>query len=296
MDCAKEGMLIHYTNPLKIVRLTHRYSQFDDTTLSYLKLDNLFLATQMQASLPQELRDLVRSYIWDIEHLKLTLRRIVRSLQGMDYEFFGIKSHVIIPEYVGPDMARKAMKAYYRCASGMVDAFAAHCPDSIENVLFLDVFKLGLKPVEYLRALTVQINGTCKDGVDDMKLEEIKNNLAQLFQIVRKKDFKLEIILQQTHILLRQWNELFSILGPFSSEFEATGVKDHLSWAYVDQFFRTEKGLRSIDDVFRQWHPRLNCNPDIVAWLDRQAILSGGDRKYEIEDDEGHAGHAGHTE
>jgi hypothetical protein len=205
----------------------------------------------MQARLPREPRDLVDPYIWDVEYVELTLRRMMRSLQYMDYELFGIKPHVIMPEYVGPDMDREAMEAYYRCAPGMVDAFVAEFLERIETVLFLDVFKLGLKPVEYLRALTVHINGTCEDVVSDMESEELKDNLAQLFKIVRKKDFKLDFILQQTRIRLRQWGELLSMLVPFCREFEAAGPKVHLFWAYVDHVFRTKKVSRSIDDIPR---------------------------------------------
>jgi hypothetical protein len=116
-------MLPHYINSLESAELTYRYSQFDDVLQSVSKLENRKIAAKMQSCLPRELRDLVYSYIWDTDYLNSTLRRMVASLQGMDYESCGTKPHVIMPAYVDLDMAREAMEAYYRCAPGIVDAF-----------------------------------------------------------------------------------------------------------------------------------------------------------------------------
>jgi hypothetical protein len=120
----------------------------------------------MQSCLPRELRDPVYSYIWDTDYLNSTLRRMVASLQGADYKFYGTKPHVIMPAYVDLDMVREAMEAYYRCAPGIVDAFVTRTPQGIKALLFRDVFNFGLKPVKHLRKLTVCINGGDEDALE----------------------------------------------------------------------------------------------------------------------------------
>jgi hypothetical protein len=150
-------------------------------------------------------------------------------------------------------------------------------------LLFCDVFNFGLKPVEHLRKLTVYINGGYEDDVEP---ETLKERLAQLFQIVRKKDFELEITLLQVRIRLRQWDELFSILGPFCKDFEDTGAKVHLSWAHVEPPFFTRQFSHSIDEIFTQWYLGSNWKPDVIEWLERQDIPYGCDREYRIEDRE----------
>ena len=108
------------------------------------------------------------------------MRRMVNSLQGMDYEFFGDKPHVIMLEYVDTEMAREAMEAYYHCTPGIIDAFVVECPDRIETLLFEDVFNLGLKPVEFLRILTVHpdLGGIYGRIKGDIEPETLKKDLA----------------------------------------------------------------------------------------------------------------------
>jgi hypothetical protein len=274
-------MLPHHINSLESAGLTYRYSQFDDVLQSVSKLENCEIAAKMQSCLPRELRDRVYSYMWDIDYLKSTLRRMAASLQGMNYESCGTKPHVIMPAYVDLDMAREVMEAYYRCAPGIVDAFVTRTPQDIKALLFRDVFNLGLKSVEHIRKLTVYINGGYEDDVEP---ETLKERLAQLFQIIRKKDFELEITSPQLRVRLRQWDELFSILGPFCKDFEATGAKVYLSWAQVEPSHFTHQVSRSVDDIFRQSYPGSNWKPDVIEWLKKQDIPRGPDREYIVED------------
>jgi hypothetical protein len=269
--------------------LTYRRSKLDEAILRYAKLDNRYFAAEMQARLPRELRDLVYSYILDADYVKPTLRRMFNSLQGMDYnnigdklsyESIGDRPHVIMPEYVDTEMAREAMEAYYRCVPEIVDrfvvdAFVVECPDRIGTMLFEDVFNLGLKPAEFLRTLTVyltldDIYGRVKG---DIEPETLKKDIAQLHQVVRKKSFKLKIILQQTCIRLKQWDEAFSVLKPFCEEFEAAGAQVHVSWAHVKYGSREHLIIRSIDDIFRQWHLNSEWKSGVIDWLASQQTL-----------------------
>ena len=121
----------------------------------------------MQARLPRELRDVIYNYIWDEAYLGLTPGYISRVTGGTSIPWSIHHSHapddrstrpiVIHPAYVDPDTAREALEVYYRASAHRKDFFLVRNFGRLHTLLHDDVFKLGIRPAEHLRAIDIHL-------------------------------------------------------------------------------------------------------------------------------------------
>jgi hypothetical protein len=106
--------------------------------------------------------------------------------------------------YVSLDTAREAMEVYYHSSADRSDAFLIQLPGEIATLLQNDVFKLGFRPAEHLRAMSLHLTqedfqGMAPDEIAEHYLEE---PLDQLFEssIIKKNYFRLHVTLLQSQI------------------------------------------------------------------------------------------------
>ena len=106
--------------------------------------------------------------------------------------------------YVSLDTAREAMEVYYHSSADRSDAFLIQLPGEIATLLQNDVFKLGFRPAEHLRAMSLHLTQEDLQGMapDEIAEHYLEEPLDQLFEssIIKKNYFRLHVTLLQSQI------------------------------------------------------------------------------------------------
>jgi hypothetical protein len=244
--------------------------------------------------LPRELRDMVYAQIWTEDYQSQEGSLMVARIRRFPDDV--ALPHVVDKDYVGPEIAREMVEAFYRHAG--LTAFTAQGLEDIPYLLSLDVFNVGLDPKTVLRECKVVID------MDDEDWQELQNYqvdvtyvepvLNKLLDIVVKKGFKLDIELKQRRVRLNLWDDYLDMLRPIIFALESEGAMVGTSWCCVDPMRYEVPCIRSnpknlasgilvryeLDDVIKQGD---NIDKhDTIRLLDAEV---GIDREYRVEDD-----------
>jgi hypothetical protein len=180
---------------------------------------------------------------------------MVGRLQGVEVAPL---PHVVDTLFVGPDVAREMVEAYYRIAPLQVHAFHALEPDDIERLVCDDVFGVGIDPAHCLRQMniTLDVDALTLPPRAQVDVEQINEPLTALLEIVKKKDFKLTIELAQRRIRLGLWEAYFKMLKPILEAFESAGAKVEIEWAYRSaESWHPPSVKRRLNDLIRDTLP-----------------------------------------
>jgi hypothetical protein len=169
-------------------------------------------------------------------------------------------------------IAREVMEAYYRYTPSVGTTYphqqlvriTIDFPSWIDIIIHNDVFGLGMELAQFLRSLRVNLPMAHLYEVE----ADMANQLGLLLEIEKKKNFKLDIAIQQRRVRLKQWDQLFAILTPIYREFEAAGAQVHVEWTYDNDSVIYDQ-VHSLDDLVRKWHPDLKWKDEAITWLDR---------------------------
>jgi len=109
--------------------------------------------------------------------------------------------HVINPAYVDPVTAVEALAAYYPASAHRKNAFVIRCTqslrlDALDALLNDDVFKLGLRPADHLRALDLHLTQEqpIRHKPATIDPDGLSKQFTHIFDAIsHKKDFKLRI-------------------------------------------------------------------------------------------------------
>ncbi|KAF2026957.1 hypothetical protein EK21DRAFT_115328 [Setomelanomma holmii] len=134
-------------------------------------------ADEIQARLPQEIRDMVYDLLWNEELAKYDLYRNERPWRANEVEHEMIESYpegwcseygfpgnpreealgpyphkpFINPEFVGEEIAQEATQAFYRLAGGYVETLDEDC---LEDYFRYDNFGVGVEPRKFITSIT----------------------------------------------------------------------------------------------------------------------------------------------
>jgi hypothetical protein len=109
--------------------------------------------------------------------------------------------HVVLPHYVGLEVAREVVEEYYR--STPFGKFHVEWPGATENIVCRDLFEVGAIPAKVFQQLQLTVDIFVFDADHrEVGKKEVSDLFAPLLKFVNKKGFKLEIELSQHPILL----------------------------------------------------------------------------------------------
>lgn len=240
---------------------------------AYSQAWNLSFASTL-LHLPRELRDMVYAHIWTEEFIIATAISMVSTLEGVTV---GTLPHVVDPKYVGPEVALEVVEAYYRHVPSQIHAFDAMEPEDIISLVSEDVFHVGLDPATVLREMNItfdmdSLNRRFNEGVD---VKPIYESLASLLKVSKKKDFKLNITLEQKRIRLNLWDAYFVMLKPILHAFEVEGAQVRILWSYswTEAFIS-----RELNDLIKDSSP--GWKADMVRSIDSEEDIEHQHRHY----------------
>jgi len=165
--------------------------------------------------------------------------------------------------------------------------------DTLDALLNDDVFKLGLRPADHLRALDLHLTQELPIRYKPATIDPdgLSKQFTHIFDAIsRKKDFKLRITFMQFQIRLKQWEQLFPVLVPFYHAFRAEGADVSVSFSHTDnEWYRPPVRCDyDLEEIVKVWTPELEWKGKMLEFLEGVTwqVFPAWARQYQYEDEE----------
>jgi len=165
--------------------------------------------------------------------------------------------------------------------------------DTLDALLNDDVFKLGLRPADHLRALDLHLTQEhpIRHKPATIDPDGLTKQFTHIFDAIpRKKDFKLGITFMQFQIHLKQWEQLFPVLVPFYHAFRAEGADVSVSFSHTesDWYRPPVRCDYDLEEIVKVWTPELEWKGKMLEFLEEATwqVFPAWARQYRYEDEE----------
>jgi hypothetical protein len=243
---------------------------------SYSKAWTLPYVTDMYEHITREVREMIYTQIWDTEYLGTTGSRKMRNHATSSDNFRPEEFlHVIRLEFVGYEVAREVVEAWYQAvARPEEDSRALEVSwiggGALKRVISQDIFKLCVIPATVLRKLhfTFPLESILLHQTIG-RFSKFRNAISRqkafepLYKIKRKFGFQLKIALQASTIKLNLWPEIFDLLGPIVKSFEKEGASTIVEIV----FGGFEHVVLNVTSLVRSYDP-FTWRQDVVKFYD----------------------------
>lgn len=251
-----------------------------DASIAYSKAWHRSFAPYL-LRLPRELRDMIYSNVWTEDYVTSDYCDSMAYILHW-YADRVKRPHVIDIDYVGPEIAREMVEAYYLHARRVYNVQSVS-PAAIKYFITHGAFQVGLNPAYHHRAITVSL---CLGyHSNDESPSSLSRRLNHLHQIVKKNGFSLKFQIYQRRVRLNSLDNYLAAIRPIFHTFEAAGADAHVSW-----FYDCEDDTRvamDLTDYVRTPKSRSDWKAKVISLLSEQAhkILERH-REYLREDDD----------
>jgi hypothetical protein len=182
-------------------------------------------------------------------------------------------SHVVDLNYMGVEVAREVVEAYYKIARNVAQPLEAQHPLEISNIVEGDFFNVGPDPAKVLRGIAIRFSlDNLVDGTGYIDLAHMQQAFEQLLRMKKKPGFKLRIELRQYHVRLRLLAQ---------SAFEGAEAEVAITWKILDTSGGSDPE-RSLDDIVR--HPTTGWKEEFTEYLENVPGIAPEYREYRHED------------
>jgi hypothetical protein len=237
--------------------------------------------TMMHYVLPREVRDMIYGHLLSSVvsgSPTITIRRAWKTAVGNgmycpgEHRWISKKltvdgqclcfPHIIRPEYVGLEVAREIVEAWYKRDAeygGQLFAVNGFNRRKIERMVCEDVFSVKLDPTTVIQALTLRCLitelaiGTKKDGFSTATARQ--QVLGPLYRIKNKSGFDLDVSVSQRHIRLNLWHDICDTFKPVLEHFENAGANIRICFNYYGHRDGYESVLIVLNDLIRDHDP-----------------------------------------
>ena len=217
----------------------------EDAIKPYSRSWTLQFVNKMRAALPRELRDMVYKELvmqqgfvrpWAMADYALGARvRDVCHGPGCICSREVDIPHAMDASYVGPEIALEVVEAMYKAYPDHF--FTVDRVERIKNVLLPDHFKVGFKPTDAARKMTINwklsrsVREETKKGASRHR-RPAKKDFSPLMKVRNKSGFSLRIIMTQRHIRFYPIERALGIIKPVFQHFTAEGANVEVMFIY----------------------------------------------------------------
>jgi hypothetical protein len=223
---------------------------------SYSKAWTLPYVTDMYEHIKREVRDMIYTQIWDTEYLGTPGSRKMRNHATSSDNFRSEEfPHVIRLEFVGYEVAREVVEAWYQ---------AVVRPEEDSRALEVSWIGGGALKLHFTFPLeSISLHQTIG------RFSKFRNAISRqkafepLYKIKRKFGFQLKIALQASTLRLNLWPEIFDLLGPLVKSLDKEGASTIVEIV----FGGFEHVVLNVTSLVRSYDP-FTWRQDVVKFYD----------------------------